>query len=135
MTAKPQVGMYVKPLKWEVVSPNGDDEWLQADTPFGAITITCHERFEYPWMLEPFREGLDSNYKTEEAAKEAAENDWIRRIAECVTPVPQPSIETMRELTESALMAYSETQPDEATRMARMIAPISELDALLGSPA
>lgn len=44
------------------------------------------------------------------------------------------TLEKLEELCESALMAYSETQPDDETRMARMIAPISEMaDFLKGS--
>lgn len=80
-------GVGVKPLEWRNVdaSPQSDDWWLEAVTPFGPYTVAFVEEHKLPWLLEPFRSNLDSNYATEDAAKAAAQADYEARIRSALT--------------------------------------------------
>jgi len=85
----------VKALEWRDESHHdgegGVDWWMQADTPFGAITLTHNSRHTLPWLLEPFRPGLSSNFSTQDEAKAAAQADYEQRILSTLETAPAPA--------------------------------------------
>jgi len=82
--SSPASGVRVKALEWHDESHHdgegGVDWWMQADTPFGPITLTHKYSHTLPWLLGPFRPGLASNFRTQDEAKAAAQADYEARI-------------------------------------------------------
>lgn len=80
----------VRPLEWRNVdaSPQSDDWWFEASTPFGNYTVTFIEEHTLPWLLEPFRSNLASNYATEDEAMSAGAADYAARILSAIHPAP-----------------------------------------------
>ena len=99
----------VKALEWRDESHHdgegGVDWWMQADTPFGAITLTHNSRHTLPWLLEPFRPGLSSNFSTQDEAKAAAQADYEARILSTHEPAPATVTEVLRAETTAEHLA------------------------------
>ena len=78
--------MQVKPLEWLDMTYGMQPHWT-ARYPFGVFDIRHEADQAWPWVVRPFITE-QSNYKTLEEAKAAAETEYEARIRSALIPAP-----------------------------------------------